>query len=93
MLRQAELALRHGLYELFRLLCQALRHFLRFLRSESLQLIEKRHLLDFLLGVFLYFRALTRDFRFIHFRFALCGEIRARAHRQRGSEHPREPGD
>ena len=93
MLGQAELTLRHGLHELLWLLREALRHSLRFFRSEPLQLVEERHLLDFFLRIFLNFCALTRDFRFIDFRFALCREIRARAHRERGSEHSRQAGD
>ena len=72
---------------------QALRHFLRFFGSESLQLVEERHLLDFLLGIFFNLGAFTRDFGLVHFRFALSGKICARPHRQRGSEHARKAGD
>ena len=93
MLGQAELALRHGLHELLRLLRQALRHFLRLFRSESLQLIEERHLLDFFLRIFLYLCALARNLRFVNFRLALCGKVSACAHRKRGSEHSRKPGN
>src|SRR5204862_3674286 len=52
MLGQTELALRHRLHELFRLLSKALSHFLRLFRRESLQLIKERHLFDFFLGIF-----------------------------------------
>src|SRR5207249_5583275 len=93
MLGQAELALRHRLHKLFRLLSKALSHFLRLFRSESLQLIKERHLFDFFLGIFFDFGALTRDFGFIDLGFTLSGEVCARAHRQCGSKHPRKPGN
>src|ERR1043166_2913717 len=93
MLGETELALGHRLHELLRLLREALRHFLRFFRREPLQLIEERHLFNFFLRIFLDLGALTRDFRFVHFPFAFCCEIRACAHRQRGGEHPRETGN
>jgi hypothetical protein len=85
--------LRHSLHELLGLLRQALRHFLRFFGSESLQLIKKRHLFDFFFRILFHLGALARDFRLVHFRFAFCREIRACAHRQCGSEHARKTGD
>src|SRR5438874_5782310 len=51
MLGQTELALRHRLNKLLRLLGQALRHSLRFFGTESLQLIEERHFFDFFLRI------------------------------------------
>ena len=89
MLGQTKLTLRHRLHELFGLLGETLRHFLRFFRSESLQLIEERHLLDFFLRVLLYFRPLARNFGFVNFRFAFCREIGAGAHGQCRSKHSR----
>src|SRR5947207_2737487 len=70
MLGQAELALGHRLHELFGLFSKALRHFLRFFRSESLQLIEERHLLDFFFRILFDLLALARDLTFVHFLFA-----------------------
>src|SRR5438876_3619060 len=93
MLRQAQLALRHRLHELVRLLSETLSHFLRLFRGESLQLIEERHLFDFFLRIFFDFCALARNLGFINFRLALCGKVRTSAHRQRGSEHSRKTGD
>src|ERR1700747_3238480 len=80
MLGQAEFALGHSLHELLRLLRKAFRHFLRFFGSESLQLIKERHLLNFFLRIFFDLGALARNFRFIDFRLAFCGKIRACAH-------------
>src|SRR5207253_5499959 len=68
-LRQAEFALRHRLHELFGLLGEALRHFLRLFRSESLQLVEERHFFDFLLWIFFDLGALARDFCLVYFCF------------------------
>src|SRR6266436_5999757 len=77
MLGQAELALRHRLHKLFWLLGETLSHFLRLFRSESLQLIKERHLLDLFLGIFFDLCAFARNLGFVNFGLAFCGEIRA----------------
>ena len=93
MLGKTELVLSHGLDHLIGLLREALSHALRFFRIESLQLIEERHLLDLFLGVLFNLAFFSRDLRFVNFGFAFCGEIRARAHRKRGSQHASEARD
>ena len=82
MFRQTKLTLRHRLHHLIGLFGQTLRHLLRFLRTESLELIKEGHLLDFFLWIFLDLGFLARNLCLVNFRFALDGEIRAGAHRQ-----------
>ena len=83
MLGKSELVVRHRLHHLVGLLGESLGHALRFFRSESLELIEERHLLDFLFGIFFDLGFLPRDLRFVNFAFAFRGEISAGAHRKR----------
>ena len=81
MFRQAELILRHRLHHLLGLFGQTLRHLLRFLRTESLELIKERHLLDFFLGIFFDLGFLARNFGFVDFTFAFHGKIGPGPHR------------
>ena len=90
LLGKPELALRHGSDHLVRLLGQTLRHFLRFVGIESLQLIKERHLFDLFLGILFNFGFFSRNFRFVNFTFTFHREVRARAHRQRRRQHARE---
>ena len=93
LLRKSELALRHCLHHLVRLLGQALRHSLRFFSVESLQLIEERHLFDLFLRIFFDLGFFPRDLRLVNLAFAFHGQVRAGAHRQRRRQHSRETRD
>ena len=83
MLGKTELVLRHRLDHLIRLFREALSHALRFFGSESLELIEERHLFDFLFRIFFDLGFLPRDLRFVNFAFAFRREVSAGAHRER----------
>ena len=62
-------------------------------RAEPLELIEKRHFLDFFVRTFFDLGFFSRDFRFVNFSFTFHCEISAGPHRQRGSNHARETGN
>ena len=93
MLGETELALRHRLDQLLGLFGQALGHFLRFFRRESLELIKERHLFDLFFRIFFHLGFFSRDLGFVNFAFAFHGQIRAGAHRQRGGDHAGQAGD